>query len=188
MDYPKSVPNVGLVGGKFVDENVATGVVGSLIPSAWGNSVTDELLAVIKAAGFEPAEGNSAQLLAAIKALRGGQLFTSSGLFVVPAGIYRIWVSACAGGSAGAGGGGATNTTGTGGGGAGGSAGQSILWRAFDVVPGQVISITIGVGGIGGTGGGPTTGGGPGSVGGATVIGTLVTLLGAPPSAGGANC
>lgn len=57
MDYPKSVPGVGLVGGKFVDENTAMGQQGSLIPSAWGNSVTEELLSLIRAAGVEPDEG-----------------------------------------------------------------------------------------------------------------------------------
>ena len=69
MDFPKSVPGVGLVGGKFVDENQTTGQVGSLIPSKWGNSVTDELLAVITAAGFVPDEENNAQLAAAINKL-----------------------------------------------------------------------------------------------------------------------
>ncbi|PZW75537.1 hypothetical protein DFS21_11251 [Pseudomonas sp. 2848] len=69
MDYPKRIPNVGLVGGKFVDENVSTGLPGSLIPSAWGNAVTDELLAVIKAAGLTPSEDNNAQLVQAIKEL-----------------------------------------------------------------------------------------------------------------------
>jgi hypothetical protein len=69
MDYPKRIPNVGLVGGKFVDENVSTGLPGSLIPSAWGNAVTDELLAVIKAAGLVPSEDNNAQLLQAIQGL-----------------------------------------------------------------------------------------------------------------------
>ncbi|QYM99291.1 phage tail protein [Pseudomonas protegens] len=68
MDYPKSVPNVGLVNGKFVDENTATGQVGSLIPSSWGNAVTDELLNVIQAGGEQPAENDNDQLLAAIKA------------------------------------------------------------------------------------------------------------------------
>ena len=66
MDYPKSVPNVGLIDGKFVDENTTSGVVGSLIPSAWGNSVTDEILAVIRGAGLEPDEANHGQLLAAL--------------------------------------------------------------------------------------------------------------------------
>ncbi|MEE3636518.1 hypothetical protein UIA24_20030 [Pseudomonas sp. AL 58] len=69
MDYPKSVPNVGLVDGQFADENPATGQVGSLIPSAWGNAVTQELLNVIKAAGFVPAEGQTNQLLKAIQGL-----------------------------------------------------------------------------------------------------------------------
>ena len=67
MDYPKSVPNVGLVEGKFVDENPTTGQVGSLIPSAWGNSVTEELLSVIKAAGLTPDESQVNQLLKAIQ-------------------------------------------------------------------------------------------------------------------------
>lgn len=69
MDYPKSVPNVGLVNGKFVDENTTTGQVGSLIPSGWGNAVTDELLNVIRAGGDEPAEAEHDQLLAAIKVI-----------------------------------------------------------------------------------------------------------------------
>ncbi|PZP05629.1 Microcystin-dependent protein [Pseudomonas sp. NFPP10] len=69
MDYPKSVPSVGLVNGKFVDENPVTGQVGSLISSEWGNAVTDELLNVIRAGGKEPAEAEHDQLLAAIKAI-----------------------------------------------------------------------------------------------------------------------
>ncbi|MGR4038274.1 phage tail protein [Pseudomonas sp. 910_21] len=69
MDYPKSVPSVGLVNGKFVDENPVTGQVGSLISSEWGNAVTDELLNVIRAGGKAPAEAEHDQLLAAIKAI-----------------------------------------------------------------------------------------------------------------------
>ncbi|MFP3922393.1 hypothetical protein [Pseudomonas sp. W5-36] len=68
MDYPKSVPNVGLVGGKFVDENTATGTPGSLIPAAWGNAVTDEILAVINNGGLAAAESDPAQLVQAIRA------------------------------------------------------------------------------------------------------------------------
>lgn len=62
MDYPKSTPGVGLVGGKFADENPSSGQIGSLIPAAWGNAVTDELLAVLRAAGVAPAEGDNNQL------------------------------------------------------------------------------------------------------------------------------
>ena len=67
MDYPKSVPGVGLVGGKFVDENTATGQQGSLIPSVWGNAVTEEISNVIKDAGDIPAEGELSQLQKAIR-------------------------------------------------------------------------------------------------------------------------
>jgi len=67
MDYPKSVPSVGLVNGKFVDENPVAGTPGSLIPAIWGNSVTDELLGVIKGAGVTPDEVDLGQLLLAVR-------------------------------------------------------------------------------------------------------------------------
>ncbi|SFH44121.1 hypothetical protein SAMN03159297_05253 [Pseudomonas sp. NFACC45] len=69
MDYPISVPSVGLVGGKFVDEDPVAGTPGSLIPSAWGNAVTDEILNVIIEAGLTPTEGENDQLKQAIAAI-----------------------------------------------------------------------------------------------------------------------
>ena len=66
MDFPKSVPNAGLVNGRFVDENVGTGQPGSLIPAVWGNSVTLELLSVLNAGGIVPNELKTDQLAAAI--------------------------------------------------------------------------------------------------------------------------
>jgi hypothetical protein len=69
VDYPISVPSVGLVGGKFVDEDPVAGTPGSLIPSAWGNAVTDEILNVIIEAGLTPDEENNAQLKEAILAI-----------------------------------------------------------------------------------------------------------------------
>lgn len=66
MDFPKSVPGVGLVDGQFVDEDPVVGRQGSVIPSVWGNAVTHELLNVIAAAGLEPDEAQSDQLLQAI--------------------------------------------------------------------------------------------------------------------------
>ncbi|EJN36203.1 hypothetical protein [Pseudomonas sp. GM80] len=69
MDYPKSVPGIGLVNGKFVNEDVIAGLPGSLIPATWGNSVTDELLNVVKSAGLEPNEADANQLLQALKKL-----------------------------------------------------------------------------------------------------------------------
>lgn len=72
MDYPKSMPGVGLVNSRFVDENPITGTPGSLIPAEWGNALTEEVLTVIKAAGIEPTEGLNTQLL---EALRGKKLY-----------------------------------------------------------------------------------------------------------------
>lgn len=69
MDFPKSVPSVGLVDGKFIDEDAVAGTPGSLIPSAWGNAITLEILSVIEAAGLEPDEETTDQLLQAIDVL-----------------------------------------------------------------------------------------------------------------------
>ncbi len=67
MDYPKSIPSVGLVNGKFVDENPVTGAPGSLIPAAWGNSITDEVVNVVKTSGLVPDETDLGQLLLSIQ-------------------------------------------------------------------------------------------------------------------------
>lgn len=72
MDFPKSVPDVGLINGKFADEDPLAATPGSLIPSAWGNAVTLEILNVIEAAGLDPNELNTAQLLAAIEHFASG--------------------------------------------------------------------------------------------------------------------
>lgn len=69
MDFPKSVPGVGLVDDQFVDENQATGQVGSLIPAKWGNDVTREILGVLAAAGILPDESSTSQLRAAVVAI-----------------------------------------------------------------------------------------------------------------------
>jgi len=69
VDFPKSVPSVGLVDGKFADENPLLGTPGSLIPAQWGNAVTNEMLAVIGAAGLDPDEDDNTQLLQAISEL-----------------------------------------------------------------------------------------------------------------------
>lgn len=66
MDFPKSVPNAGLVNGRFVDENVGTGQPGSLIPATWGNAVTLEVMSVLDLAGILPDEAKYDQLAVAI--------------------------------------------------------------------------------------------------------------------------
>lgn len=69
MDYPKSVPSVGLVDGRFVDENPVAGTPGSLIPAVWGNSVTQEILSVITGGGLVASESDTGQLYKAIQSI-----------------------------------------------------------------------------------------------------------------------
>ncbi|MFL1501163.1 hypothetical protein ACI77J_09415 [Pseudomonas sp. O64] len=72
MDFPKSVPGVGLVNGVFVDEDALAAKPGSLIPSVWGNSVTLEILNVLAAAGVTPDELKVNQLAEAISQIAKG--------------------------------------------------------------------------------------------------------------------
>ncbi|WP_308125050.1 phage tail protein [Pseudomonas cichorii] len=81
MDYPKSVPSVGLVNGKFVDENTVSGAPGSLISASWGNAVTDELLAVIRAAQIDPKEEDLDQLLEAIRYIVQNDAYTKNRVY-----------------------------------------------------------------------------------------------------------
>jgi hypothetical protein len=78
-----------------------------------------------------------------ISAFGQNQRFTASGNFTVPAGITKITV-ACWGG--GGGGGAATGTVSGGGGGAGGAYAR----KELTVTPGQVIAVTVGIGGTAG--------------------------------------
>ncbi len=188
MDYPKSVANVGLVNGKFIDEDTATGTVGSLIPAEWGNGVTDEILAVIQAGGLTPSEENNAQLLAALKQivvgggvtpgrLIGVQVFITSGVYTPTSGTKSIIVELVGGG----GGSGGTAATGTSTiaqsiGGGGGAYAKSRLTSGF---AGQ--SVTVGAPGAGGAAGNNN-----GAVGGASSFGSLVVAPGGSLGAGSA--
>ena len=89
MDYPISTPSVGLVDGKFVDENPLTGTPGSLIPAAWGNSVTQEILNVITAGGQLPSEVDLTQLLKAIRTI--GQV--GAGIIGTDTGIANAYAA-----------------------------------------------------------------------------------------------
>ncbi|WP_426345163.1 gp53-like domain-containing protein [Alcaligenes sp. HNGD-HTN06] len=89
MDYPKSLPGIGLVGGKFADANPTTGAPGSWISAAWANSLMDELLGVIEGAGLAPSEASNTQLLQAIKIHAAGRLVASTPnwYYVFPGGL-----------------------------------------------------------------------------------------------------
>ncbi|MFV3379606.1 hypothetical protein [Pseudomonas sp. NY15354] len=90
MDYPKSVPNAGLVGGKFVDEDTGSGTPGSLIPSDWGNAITDEVLAVIAAAGLTPDENDNTQMAAALRLM----LQQAAGNYALDTGTANTYLAA----------------------------------------------------------------------------------------------
>ncbi|CNI32897.1 tail fiber repeat 2-containing protein [Yersinia frederiksenii] len=117
----------------------------------------------------------------------GFSRFTSSGSFIVPEGVFTIWVSGCAAG----GGGGSslsTNSSSFVTGGSGGGAGQPVIRFPITVTPGQVIPVTIGIGGTGATAAtNNATAGGNTQLG---VGGSLLNLIGGSPgtlSGGGAS-
>lgn len=122
---------------------------------------------------------------------KGIQRFTSSGSFTVPTGVTTIRVSAVAGGGGGGGSGGA-NCSGGGwaatGGGGGGGAGQYVVNQDYAVTPGQVLTVTIGGAGSGGTAGAVAGNAGNGTAGGTTsLIGTGVSLSLTGGSGGGGS-
>lgn len=178
MDYPKSVPSVGLVNGKFVDEDVATGVQGSLIPSAWGNAVTDELLAVVKGAGLVPAEHNNGQVFSAIRTmllaqsagrLIGVQVFTASGTYTPTPGMTSCIIEVQGGGGSSAG---ATNpSAGNVSLGSSGAAGAYAKGLFTAAAVGASKAVTVGTGGV-------SPVGGNGIAGGASAVGSLITAPG----------
>jgi hypothetical protein len=90
VDFPISVPSIGLVDGKFVDENPYSGMPGSLIPAAWGNSITTEVLNVIEAAGLAPSEVDLTQLQQAIRLI----VQADSGKFGTDTGAANVYTVA----------------------------------------------------------------------------------------------
>lgn len=204
MDYPKSVPSVGLVNGKFVDEDIGAGTTGSLIPSKWGNAVTDEILNVIAAAELTPDEENNGQLLAAVSSLideavvNTGRLlavrtFTDTGPYVPTAGMRFVRVRA-QGGSGSSGG---TPATGASQVAISGSSGSGAFAEGVYTAEqiGAGVPVTIGAAGpaaavgLAGLPGGTTSFGtfltAPGSPGGPA--GTAVSTSGSLLSAGGSG-
>lgn len=89
--------------------------------------------------------------LASVNVPMNFQLFTTSGTFVVPPFVEKVYITGCGGGGAGGGAGGAIKTP-------------------IAVMPGSQYTITIGNGGVGSTGNG--------TAGGASSFGSLLTLGG----------
>lgn len=162
---------IDIGGGKlgFRDENLPGGVEGTDVLAAWLNSVQEEHLAPIEAAGLVPDPANRAQLLEALRFLFGGRIavFTSSGTYTPRAGLTSVIAVGWAGGGRGGG----SNATGAGGGGSGGGFGLSLC----PVTPGVGVAVTVGAGDSGAGAGGSSfgsllalTGGLPGSDGSGT--------------------
>lgn len=93
-------------------------------------------------------------------------LYTSNDTFVAPLGVTKVFFSMCGGGG---GGGGSFGNPASGGGGGG----NWIFRSAYNVIPGNSYTVTVGVGGTGGSGTGNTDG----SAGGNTTF-DLITVNG----------
>lgn len=110
--------------------------------------------------------------------------FLTSGSWLCPAGVTRIWLYGYGGGGGGAGGaGGHSGVTASSAAGGGAGGGAVPEWIPVDVVPGTTYTITIGAAGSGGAAGPPGTPGFAGGEGGDTIFtdgaGLTITFKGA---------
>lgn len=165
--YGSSDPNA-----PYVDRNTPGAVAGSKVPAAGIEHDQREIVNAIERSGQTPSENDLFQLWKAIQIASRGTIraFTSSGTFVVPEGVTRIYGRVWAGG---AGGGGTSGSAAAVGGGAGEYAEGSLT-----VTPGSSLPITVA---------GAVPGGGPGSAGtngGSSSIGSLLSALGGTGGAG----
>lgn len=151
----------------YQDRNLATGIPGTTLIATDRTAIQEEMMAVIEGAGFAGNAADNTLLLQAVQKMFGGgkAIFTTTGTFVVPAGVTkirpRLWAP---------GGGGGGSVAQSGSAGSGGGAG-GYAEGVFAVTPGQTIVITIGSPGAAGNG----TGGG---LGGASSVGSLLSATG----------
>ena len=130
------------------------------------------------------ANGNASwQTISSGTTSQNWQVFSSNGTFTVPAGVTRLLVEAW--GAGGGGGGGYGRPLGGSAGGGGGGSSGSYSKRYVTVTPGQIINITVGIGGTGGIGGTPNNCGTSGTNGGETIFGSLLTVPGGKFGTGG---
>lgn len=76
MDFPKSMPDLGLVDGRFTDGTLDGTVAPSVDSAVWANAVTDEILNVIRAGGLTPKETEVNQMAQAIMNILPARLGT----------------------------------------------------------------------------------------------------------------
>lgn len=144
---------------QFISDSAATDVLDNGTPAT--------ILANLKAG-----------LIANANSTARSRKLTASGSFIVPAGVTTLYVTGCAGGGGGGGGASSSTNSSTSTSGGSGGAGQSVIKSPLSVTPGQVITFTIGSGGVGGNGGATGANGSIGSAGGSTIFGSLLTLAG----------
>ncbi|MBF0858787.1 hypothetical protein HKD24_06115 [Gluconobacter sp. LMG 31484] len=163
MDYPTAAGTIVDASGRRQFADVEPGQQdGTDLCAAVFNPPTNEIVNVIRQAGLAPNAGDETQLWQALLALastaltrtnfyQGNAGSTGSNVawsFTVPPGVYRIRLKGfAAGAGAGAGGGNSSSAPGAGG---GGGSGASLEDFYLSVVPGDVISGTIGMAGLGG--------------------------------------
>lgn len=170
------------VDNTFTEGDPVGGVQATVVGAAWLNDVQEELMSVLAGAGIEPVKGVRDQVLKAIRKISltpTVKRFTSSGSFTVPEGVTTLYISGCGGGGGGAGGTGNHIQGAAAPSGGGGGAGKAEIGLPLNVVPGLVLSIRIGTGGLGGERGIPGgTEPGDGTDGGDTLVGSILTLAG----------
>lgn len=182
------VPAAAGTPGFFSNGNPGTGQPATILDADFCNIIQEELLNILAAAGITPSKTDRGQVLAALRAQFSasgttqfflprvaGFALTSS--WTVPAGVTQIRVRLVGGGGAG----GSSQATGSGQasvapGGNAGCYGEGIF---FGIIPGSIIPITIGAGGVPGAVGAAGGNGGTSSFG---------TLLSAPGGHGGPTC
>jgi hypothetical protein len=132
--------------GYFTVGNPSGPVPATVVDADWLNCIQEEICTVIAAGSIALSKGSQRNLLDALFAMHGVQVFHATGTFTVPAGVTRCDAEVWGGG----GGGGASSGANYGGGGAGGGYSRKLC----TVTPGQVITVTVAPSAIGGAAGG----------------------------------
>lgn len=125
----------------YADTKISKTTAGEIAAMTEKTALVDDDLLLI-----EDSEASNAKKKIKISSISAGTIdvFTSSGIWVAPAGVNYVEVTVCGGG-----GGGASENLPSGAG-AGGGAGACILKHVMKVTPGNSYTVTVGAGGVGG--------------------------------------
>ncbi|MCW3641764.1 phage tail protein [Burkholderia cenocepacia] len=176
-------------GQPVIDDGTTETILANLLASSAAPTGDATKLFQVQTAPSGDSSNNAAST-AFVQGFAGGRkaVFLSSTTWTVPTGVTQGWITGCAaGGGGGAGGGSTASSVGAGGG--GGGYGQQVIRQLVSLVPGSVLTITIGSGGAGAAQAGGA--GGNGTAGGNTTVAGLpsgtLTLAGGGFGFGGAT-